>query len=255
MAGGHGGGGSERWLVTYADMLTLLLALFIIMYSISKADVMKFKKFQEGLDKAFHVDVLQGRDAPQLMDSSGAIVAQDASTTDAPVPVPTTSPTSLWSDQSTIHQLREAFKGLVPPGTRGDIAVEQSREGVVVSLYGVLLFDSGQSELRPEGQAILARVAATLRPLPYDIRVEGHTDSLQPDPGPYPSNWELSTTRALVVTRYLIDIAHFDPHRLSAAGYGEFRPVASNETRDGRLRNRRIDLVLIHSDSASRGSR
>jgi chemotaxis protein MotB len=251
MAGGHGGG-SERWLVTYADMLTLLLALFIILYSISKADVQRFKKFQEGMLQAFHVDVLQGRDVPAL-DSSGAIVAQDASTTVAPVPVPTELPGPPSADDAVVTRLQSALSGLVPPDSRGGIVVGKSSEGVVISLYGVLLFDSGKADLRPEAQKVLDVVAANLRPLPYDIRVEGHTDSIQPDPGPYPSNWELSTERALAVTQFLIDRARIDPRRLSATGYAEFRPVASNATREGRLRNRRIDLVLVRRDSSSRG--
>lgn len=252
MAGGHGGGGNERWLITYADMLTLLLALFIILYSISKADVQKFRKFQEGMQQAFHVDVLQGRDAPAL-ESSGAIVAQDASTTVAPVPRPTTVPSALSGDGATARQLREAFQGLVAPGSRGDVAVETRPDGLVISIYGVLLFGSDETDLRPEGRQILKTIATTIRPLPYDIRVEGHTDSIQPTGGPYPTNWEISTARALVVTHFLIDVADFQPGRLSAAGYAEFQPVASNTTREGRLRNRRVDLVLTHPNTSAKG--
>ncbi len=253
MAGGHGGGGSsERWLITYADMLTLLLALFIILYSISKADVQKFQKFQEGLQEAFHVDVLKGRDAPSL-DSSGAIVAQDASTTIAPLPAPTTVPSAISGDGATARRLQEAFQGIVMPGARGGIKVETRPDGLLISIYGVILFDSDEANLRPEGRDILMKVASEIRPLPYDIRVEGHTDNLQPTGGPYPTNWELSTARALVVTHFLIDQAKFQPGRLSAAGFAEFQPVASNATRDGRLRNRRVDLVLTHPDTSAKG--
>ena len=253
MAGGHDGGGRERWLVTYADMLTLLLALFIILYSISKADVQRFKKFQEGMQQAFHVDVLQGRDAPAL-ESSGAIVAQDASTTVAPEPQPTTVPnTPFYNDTATAQQLRQVFQGLVPPGARGNIVVQRRSDGILISMYGVLLFDSDQTDLLPAGRQILTKVADSIAPLPYDIRVEGHTDSIQPHGGPYPTNWELSTARALVVTHFLIDSAGISPRRLSAAGYAEFQPVASNATREGRQRNRRVDLVLLHVDSLTRG--
>ncbi len=251
MAGGHGSG-SERWLVTYADMLTLLLALFIILYSISKADVQRFKKFQEGVQQAFHVDVLQAP-AAQSLDSAGAIVAPDTSTTVAPESEPTALPEPASGEDDIAARLQAAFAGLVPPSSRGGIVVERRPEGIVISLYGVILFDSGKAELRPQARQILGVVAANLRPLPYDIRVEGHTDSIQPDPGPYPTNWELSTERALAVTQYLIDTARIDPHRLSAAGYGEFHPVASNATREGRLRNRRIDLVLLRRDASVRG--
>jgi len=249
MAGNHGGGGSERWLVTYADMLTLLLALFIILYSISKADVQRFRKFQEGLQKAFHVDVLQGRDANTLGDA-GAIVGPDLPTT-----VNTTSSVEPFvpppsNDDLVAANLREAVRDVVPAGARGGIAVDVRPDGVVISLYGVLLFDPGKTELRPDGRDVLAKLAPRIRDLPYDIRVEGHTDNVPPDPG-YPSNWELSTSRALVVTRFLIEEARIDPRRLGTAGYAEYHPVASNATREGRLRNRRVDLVLVHPASDS----
>ena len=253
MAGAHGGGGSERWLVTYADMLTLLLALFIILYSISKADVQKFRRFQEGMQQAFHVDVLQGRDAPALK-SSGAIVAQDASTTIAPVVKPTSVPSAVWGDAATARRLQEAFQGITMPGARGGVTVETRPNGLVISIYGVLLFDSDQTNLLPAGRQALSEIAAEIRPLPYDVRVEGNTDSIQPTGGPYPTNWELSTARALVVTHYLIDVAKFQPSRISAEGNAEFRPVASNATRAGRLRNRRVDLVLTHPHPFAKGN-
>lgn len=282
MAGEHGGGGggNERWLVTYADMLTLLLALFIILYSVSKADAQKFERFQQGMQQAFHVDVLQGRDAPALT-SGGAIVAQDASTTIAPVPKPTLVPTAPFttvrqsgplgqpvglqvaepegqpitptpanSDTATVQKLRRDFQGLVPANTRGNIVVTSQPQGIAISIYGVLLFDSGKADLQPNARKILMKVAQSIAPLPYDIHVEGNTDSIQPTGGPYPSNWDLSIARALVVTHFLIDSAHITPNRLSATGYAGYRPVASNATRAGRLRNRRVDLILVRKNTS-----
>ncbi len=286
----HAGGGHERWLITYADMLTLLLAFFIIMYSISKADAQRFMKFQQGMQQAFHVDVLHGKDAATIEDGSGALAgigqsntlgpfAQPqvlrteaaptaVSTVGPPAAVPTFVPpvetpgvpvavappvptgTTLHNDDEEIaRRLRLAFTGLVPPGTRGDIQVDVRAEGVAISIYGVLLFDPGVADLRSDGRQILEKVSEQLRPLPYDVRIEGHTDSIQPDGGPYPSNWELSTARAVSVTRFLVDVAGLEPRRLSSAGYAEFRPLASNATRDGRLRNRRVDVILVRRDT------
>lgn len=294
MAGHKGGGGHERWLITYADMLTLLLAFFVIMYSISKADAQRFKKFQEGMQQAFHLGVLEGRDAVSIQDTAGAMVGVDSSTamgpatlpaavapqplptvanpvaaatpfvvpstadrtlspsatpiatasTTAPRTAPVTAPTT--ADVQTAKQLQATLDGLVTSNNAGGAQVSVQSEGIVISLYGVLAFPSGDAELQPSGRAVLTKLAGELRGLPYDIRVEGNTDSLQPDGGPYPSNWELSTARALAVTHFLIDSAHLAPTRLSAVGLAEFHPVASNETRDGRSRNRRVDLVLIH---------
>jgi chemotaxis protein MotB len=304
MAEGHGGGGRERWLITYADMLTLLLAFFIIMYSISKADTQRFKKFQDGIQQAFHLTVLQGRNASSIQDGAGALVGLDSTTSIGPMPVPMTgnpqpvvtaaakqvvatsldavvgtdeatpavgptattsdlavslaapteSPTASPIEAATVQKLRVSFADIVTPGARGDIEVNLRPEGIVISIYGVLLFDSGETTLRPDSQTLLRRVADTLRPLTYDIRVEGHTDSLQPQSGPYSSNWEISTARALAVTHFLIDAGSIDPHRLSAAGYAEFQPVATNDSRAGRLRNRRIDLVLLRPQSSAGAS-
>jgi chemotaxis protein MotB len=292
LSGHSGGGGRERWLITYADMLTLLLAFFIIIYSISKADAQRFKKFQTGMQQAFHLTVLEGNETNALTDAQGALVGPQPSTVFGPqpvdlVPTPTavTStiavsavpalvvpaivpvpgspakpvplspvPTIPNADIETAQKLRVELAGLVPPGSQGDIEVSMSPDGVIVSIYGVLLFDSGVADLRPQGRDLLAKVADSLRPLDYNIRVEGHTDNIQPDgTGPYPTNWELSTARAVTVTHYLADNGQIAASRLGAAGYAEFRPVASNATRDGRLRNRRIDLVLVRTNPPVQG--
>jgi flagellar motor protein MotB len=269
------------------------------MYSISKADAQRFKKFQEGMQQAFHLGVLQGRDAVSVEDTAGAMVGVDSSTAMGPVtlpaavapaPLPTTidpiaaatpfvvtmgltpvagssaaSPASAQtsrpvaataapapispgapSSAAIAQQIQSSLAGLVTSNSDGGVDVRVGSEGIVISLYGVLAFQSGETDIEPQGRAVLTRVADEIRGLPYDVRVEGHTDSIQPDGGPYPSNWDLSTARALAVTHVLIDSAHFAPGRLSAAGYAEFRPVATNATRDGRSRNRRVDLVLIY---------
>lgn len=274
MARDHGGGGRERWLITYADMLTLLLAFFIIMYSISRADAQRFKKFQQGMQEAFHLGVLEGQTAVST-GSSGSAIVGDGAANAAPAPagppaavtplsIPTVQtivpsivpPIALprstpvdhpvpSADLAVARQLKAKLAGVVPSDTRGGVDVQVRSEGVVISLYGVLMFDSGEVTVRSEGQKVLAQLADALRPLPYNVRVEGNTDSIQPDGGPYPSNWDLSTARALAVTHFLIDRAHFDPGRLSAVGFAEFRPVATNDTREGRMRNRRVDLVLV----------
>jgi chemotaxis protein MotB len=287
-------------------MLTLLLAFFIIMYSISKADAQRFKKFQAGMQQAFHVTVLQGSDATSFESGSLAVAGLDSSTALGPAPlsaappplsVPTianssashlapltvdtevrlpsepaaassaaTTPATVSMapvvspnqtsphDEEVVMQLGVAFEGLVPPGSRGNIQVQTRPDGIVISIQGVILFDSGAADLQSDSRTILGQVADRIRPLPYNIRVEGNTDGIPLDGGPFPSNWELSTARALAVTHFLIDQGHVDPRRLSATGYGEFRPIASNDTRDGRLRNRRIDLVLTRPDPAPRGT-
>jgi chemotaxis protein MotB len=130
-------------------------------------------------------------------------------------------------------------------GTSQDLAFELQKRGLVVSIVteGVL-FDAGSADLRPEGKAILDQIAAELTKVPNDLAIEGHTDDQPISNSLYPSNWELSTARATNVLRYLTDVHHLDPSRLTASGYGDERPVAPN-TPTGRIANRRVDIAVL----------
>jgi chemotaxis protein MotB len=119
------------------------------------------------------------------------------------------------------------------------------REGIVIRLSGSYLFDSGRAELKPNSMAILDAIATELRPLDNEIRIDGHTDSMPIDSPRYPTNWELSVARALAVTRHLTESDGVPASRLTAAGYGEFRPLVSNDTREDRAKNRRVEIHLL----------
>ena len=127
---------------------------------------------------------------------------------------------------------------------QGNVKVGFARDGLVISLSGNVLFDSGQADLRPDGLPILDEVAWRLASLKNELRIEGHTDNIPITTPLYSSNWELSAARATTVARYLAEHG-LAPKRLSAAGYGEYRPVASNDTREGRSQNRRVDIVVL----------
>jgi chemotaxis protein MotB len=122
--------------------------------------------------------------------------------------------------------------------------------GLTIRFLDTALFDLGQADLKPEARAILDNVASILRSLPNPIRVEGHTDNLPINTYRFPSNWELSTARATTVVRYLAEKHGIPPDRLSAAGYGEWRPVAPNDTPEHRAQNRRVDIVVLRTDLA-----
>jgi chemotaxis protein MotB len=147
---------------------------------------------------------------------------------------------------SALQDLRQAVIQIpIPAESSGHVEVGASREGIVISLAGNLLFDSGKSDLKPQGLVLLDSVAERLKTMTNEIRIEGHTDNVPIATPLYPSNWELSSARAITVGRYLSENDGISPTRLAAAGYGEFRPVAPNDTRDGRARNRRVDLVIL----------
>jgi chemotaxis protein MotB len=232
----------ERWLVSYADFITLLMVLFVVLYSMSRADDSKFAKLSASLKRAFNVEVLRGDDPTTVHGDYGAdapvgmireaIAQRDASSTDNLL-------------VTTLDELRQAIAEL--PQTersRQGVEVAPARDGIVISLSGNVLFDSGRADLRLEGLDLLDALAARLSDMPNEIRVEGHTDNVPIATPLYPSNWELSSARATTVARYLSEHG-VAPVRLMAAGFGDNRPVAPNDTREGRARNRRVDIVIV----------
>lgn len=233
----------ERWLVSYADFITLLFVLFVVLYSMSKADVVKFEQLRASLNRAFNVGVLDGDDGNSINRGSGgsspvSFVEQALMQSGKPNPGPVIS---------TMEELRAALREIPDsPASREGVQVGVNREGVVISLSGNVLFDSGRADLKPEGLDIVDVLAARLVGMPNEIRIEGHTDDVPITTALYPTNWELSSARATTVARYLSERG-VPPGRLIAAGFGEFRPVAPNDTRDGRARNRRVDIVILTS--------
>jgi chemotaxis protein MotB len=250
----HGGGGSERWLITYSDLITLLMVFFVVLYSISEADKDKYLALKSSLQRALNGDsstkisVINKDNGQALLDSQAAAAANTVSSKQNPgdnaiSPMDTTS---NIPDGEKIGQIRQAISSLAQAQGVGDyVDVYVSDEGLVVSLSGNLLFGSGRAELKAEGTVFLDSVADVVRPWPNRLRVEGHTDSVPIDSDVYPSNWELSAARAVVVTRYLVEQQNLEPTRIGAAGYGEFRSIADNGTRDGRQRNRRVDILIL----------
>ena len=221
----------ERWLITYADMITLLMVFFIVLYASSIVDSNKFQSLAASLQQAFNVDVLEGFDLETTSADPAAAEALVA---------------ALKQDVESLRSELDALRG--PGLSRGDIAVEVNREGILISIYGNLLFDSGKATINYEALDVLQRVARAIATKPYPMRVEGHTDNIPIDTQVYPSNWELSTARATAVVRYLID-SGISPQRVQAVGYGETRPLNGNLNREQRGRNRRVDIQLIYLSS------
>jgi chemotaxis protein MotB len=243
----------ERWLVSYADMITLLMVLFVVLYAMGQTDKSKLEQLRTSLQRAFSVEVLRGTEATSLRGSSGSSLVPPV------VPLAITQEVIAMTGEttpdprmvSTLQEVRQAMIEVpVPPETSGSVDVGASREGIVISLAGNLLFDSGKSDLKPRGMMLLDTLAERLRMMPNEIRVEGHTDNIPIATPLYPSNWELSSARATTVVRYLAEQADIAPQRLIAAGLGEVRPVAPNDTREGRARNRRVDLVILFPQQA-----
>ena len=225
----------ERWVISYADLVTLLLGFFIIMYATSKVDAEKFKVFSSGLSEAFNVPVREGAPSGSPILDGGLGVAPGG-----------LDSRQLQRDYEEIRRdvLREAEKA----GTGNmQVRVEREPDRVVIRLTNNLVFNSASAEIRPEARPALDAAAAALTRLPNQISIEGHTDNVPVGTERYPTNWELSSARATAVLRYLTERAGLDPRRAMAAGYGEYRPLASNDTPEGRALNRRADIVVLYA--------
>lgn len=214
----------ERWLITYADLMNLLLVFFIVLYAMSKTDSVKYQQIAFSLQRAFNIDVLQGGEPGGIGDTEGA--------------------EGVAGDYAQIRAQIAALQSMndVPDQS---MAVEMTAEGIVIHMEEAVLFPPGSAELRPEALRVLDNVADIIGPLPNEIRVEGHTDTTPPDPLEYSSNWELSSERAVNVVRYLTEWADINPQRISAVGYGEHRPRATGDTLEDRRENRRVSFVIV----------
>lgn len=241
----------ERYLITYADMITLLLALFIILFAISQVDLEKYKEFGTGLASAFGNPTFDGGDGLLPARRSGP-PPQAPSVT---LPVTVAEPAEGFGPhiergeaEAFAGVLEEALASLGLPtldelGPDAEVVVRVEARGIVVVLdTDEVTFASGSWALSPAGTGFLDALFGPLAAVDNRVLIEGHTDD-RPMTGGM-TNWELSANRAGAVVRYLIDQRGIDPHRLAAAGYSDTRPIADNGTAEGRQANRRVEIVL-----------
>jgi len=266
--GGAGGGGhdgpDERWLLTYADMITLLMALFIVMFAISSVNTSKFEALQKSLKEAFSGNVLPGGES--VLQRGGNPKGQEAPK--ATPPVPAIQPLiqkefqkehqkRSGSEGSEDEQFKKVKRDLDDYAKTHDLSkkleTEITRRGLVIRLLtdGVL-FESGEAKIKPRAMPLIEKIGGLLQvDAEHPINVEGHTDNVPIHSSQFPTNWELSTARASSVVRLLI-ADNAPAGRLGAVGYAQLHPIASNSSAAGRSRNRRVEIVLLRvNDNAS----
>ena len=229
---GHRPPSQERWLVSYADFITLLFAFFATMYAISSVDAQKLSKVSHALQVAFD-DTSRGRSIASgvgMMPERGSRLVPGL---------------DGGSDVRDIVS-RELEAELA--AHRLDIVADH--RGLVLSIPEAGLFPIGTDEISPAAQALIARVADTVAKLPNAVRVEGHTDDLPIHTARFRSNWDLSTARASRVIEFMIERGGIDGRRLSAAGYAEFRPRVLNDSAETRKQNRRVDVLILNDAAA-----
>jgi chemotaxis protein MotB len=235
----------DRWLVSYADFITLLFAFFVVLYAFAKADQKKQVQVSESIESAFKsLGIFPDASRKTTEGATG----QDAKDK-AAVPMnivmgeDVLSPAKVKDDLERIRkELTQALSNQVATHT---VSIQMGRDGLVISLREAGFFNSGSATPKPETLPTLRHIAASLGKTPYDLRIEGHTDNIPIHTAEFDSNWELSGTRATKIGRIFLDIKAIPPDRLSTAGYAEYHPVASNDTAEGRAENRRVDLVVL----------
>ena len=221
------GGGQDRWLLSYADFVTLLFALFVTMYAVSTVDKSKLAPAASSMQSAFVGETREAVATPL---------------TDLGVIVPSAPPRRDQVRNELARVLADAIAA-------GRLELIEDARGLVVSLPERATFAPASTDMTENALELVARVAMAVKPFDRPLRIEGHTDDVPIHTREFQSNWELSTARAATVIRFLIERVAFDPRRLSAAGYGEFHPRVANDTPENRARNRRVDIVILEASS------
>jgi chemotaxis protein MotB len=222
--------GAPEWVVTFGDMMSLLLCFFILLLSFSELDRQKYKQVAGSLKQAFGVQrKLKVMEMPKGM----KIIAQDFDQE--------TIPTRIKEDlgreinemlDSELHDLKD------------QVSLAEGDEGIVIRLMGESTFDSGKAEIRDQVAPLLQKVATVLEAAPGDVIIAGHTDNVPIRTGPFGSNLRLSIARAAAVAEFILQHSRTDPKRVSTMGFGEYRPIENNTTEAGRQKNRRVEIIL-----------
>lgn len=222
----------ERWLVSYADLLTLLFAFFVVMYAEGHSDTPQVHRLTQAIMAAFSElglftpAQMQNQLRPEM--SVGYQARQDR------------------QDEAALASLRERMQTeLAPQIHNHEVSMSLTREGLVIRVEEMGFFDSGSVQMRPEAATTLEQIAEALKPLPNEIRVQGYTDNVPIHTAQFASNWQLSSARAATIAQLLVDQYKLDPDRVSAAGFAEYHPIADNSTPAGRQQNRRVDIVVV----------
>lgn len=231
----------ETWLLPYSDMLTLLLALFIVMFAMSKVDNEKFKQLSQQLNVIF-----TGGNGI-LKDNGGG--AGNNSTIDDSI--------ALTQKNSTIEQdkmleIKNTLNQEIKKGGYGDkINVDLSSEGLNITIQDTVIFNSGEADILNNFNPVLLKISNMIKDLDNEIRVSGHTDNVPMSNKKFRSNWDLSYMRASNVMNFMVESGHVAPNKFSIQAYGEYRPKYDNSTEEGRAKNRSVDILLVRKYSVS----
>lgn len=224
---------NESWLIPYADMLTLLLALFIVLFAMSQVDSTKFHELKKALESAFSGGI-------GILSSDSDTMETEENALD-PDPL-----VEFLLEEEVLREYKEMLDNyLRDQGMQQHVTTRITEKGLQITIQEIALFDSGKADLRPEALDIITMMAVMIAELDNFVEISGHTDNLPISTPEFPSNWELSVARSLNVMRYMLRNENLKPERFSVVGHGEYRPVSSNDTLEGRAMNRRVEVLIL----------
>ena len=236
---------SEAWLLPYSDLMTLLLSLFIALFAMSQTDAAKMQALSQAFSAAFNMG------SPSFFSGMGPSTAMP----NTPSTMAESTNAAYMQENETLREAQEKIEQYIKENNLQDqVSTELSEEGLMIRLKEKALFSSGSAALQGQAEQIVPVIAALLSSLPERVTISGHTDNVPISTAQFPSNWELSSARAVSLMRGLMGAQPaLNPARFSALGYSEYRPIASNDTEDGRAQNRRVEVFIARSMRFSQG--
>lgn len=244
----------NRWVVSYADFVTMLLALFMVLYALSQLDLSNIKTFSNSINKVFYRNVSNKAELVKLFKTTETRVYTDKKVIHALDPTAKELKKQLSSFENQIPAESDNFENIKQTitnniGDEKNINIIKEPRGLLIRLNNTVLFDKGSDIIKSGALNILDKIAVALKNEPNSIRIEGHTDNTPIKTAKFPSNWELSTARATNIIKYFVTAHQINPARISAVGYGEYMPVSDNRTPAGQSQNRRVDIIVLSSSS------
>ncbi|MDG4474748.1 OmpA/MotB family protein [Thiovibrio frasassiensis] len=238
----------ERWLVSYADFITLLFAVFVMLYAMSIVDQKKMEEVQASIQSSFS--------GPQTLTPALKVIGNKdfgliPEVVEPPVPPQSQEEVSSAAEAQEFSQIKQDIQNnLQEYGGKNEVQLTVNERGLVISLKEAGFFPSGTAQVQPGALPLLDKIATSISRYANTLRIEGHTDNVPVKSPTFPSNWELSTARANSIVHYLMEKHGFMGAKLSVTGYGEYRPIADNATEEGRKLNRRVDIVMLSRKGA-----
>jgi chemotaxis protein MotB len=243
--------GGEAWLLPYSDLMTLLLAVFIVLFAVSKVDQTKAEEISNAFKGMFESS------SGVMSEGEGSVIPREPNGVDEMKGGDNTEAGNAVSQEeleaflgkyevNNLQELQTRLDAIFEHEEMSDlVSTNVDLRGLVITLNNAIVFNSGSADIKPEYESSLIKIADIIRLVNNHIRVEGHTDNRPINTSTYPSNWELSTARAAGVVRLFIEKGKIAPERVVAVGYGEYKPVADNSTEEGKEKNRRIDIIVL----------